>query len=116
MSVRYPADNYEITIPQGEDFEKVWVYYPDGPDADPADLSTYTGASQLRRNYSDAEALLDFDVELGSDGSVAISAANADTSALSPGRTYYDVEITDADGKVKRLVAGRARITPEVTR
>lgn len=114
--MRYAAHNYPITIPQGEDFERSWIYYPEGTDADPRDLSGYSAASQLRRRPSDADTLLDFSVELGSDGSVTISAPHAETSELAVGDAYYDVEITDPDGNVKRLVGGRARITAEVTR
>lgn len=116
--MNYPAHAYPITIPQGEDYEKVWTYYPNGTDSAVKNWTGWTGAAQLRRRIEDATALATFTVTLGgSAGTVTITLPHATTEDLDPGRAYYDVELTEtATGKVMRFVGGTATITAEVTR
>ena len=89
--MNYPAHAYPITIPQGEDYSKTWTYYPNGTDAAVQNWTGWSGTAQLRRRIED-------------------------TTALTAGAAYYDVELTDPGGKVMRFVGGKAQITAEVTR
>ena len=40
---------------------------------------------------------------------------NATTSTMTAGRYVYDLELTDADGLISRIVEGTVTVTPQVT-
>lgn len=83
-----------------------------------------TGATprlQIRRTYDAATPLLDLTPGAGlaltpAEGRVDVLMTAQQTAALPAGRWVYDLEIALAGGDVVRLLAGRATVTPEVTR
>lgn len=79
-------------------------------------LSSYTGAAQMRKHYTSSNAT-SFSVAIDSNtGIVTLSMTANQTSNLVAGRYVYDVELTDANNVVSRIVEGIVTVTPQVTR
>lgn len=86
-------------------------------------LTNYSGAAKMKRNYnSDSADTTDFTVAItdATDGIVTLSLTNEQTSALKVGNYVYDAEISfvDSDGDtiVERILEGKIRVNPSVTR
>ena len=82
---------------------------------DPIDLSSYTGASQMRKHYTSSNSI-SFTVGLSNTGVVTLGLTAAQTAALTAGRYVYDVEVTDGASNVSRIVEGIVTVSPNVTR
>lgn len=89
----------------------------------PKNLTNYSGAAKMKRNYnSDSADTTDFTVAItdATDGIVTLSLTNTQTGALKVGNYVYDAEISfvDSDGNtvVERILEGKIRVNPSVTR
>jgi hypothetical protein len=103
-----------ITIDQGTDFSaRIDLESPLGG---PYNLTSYTVASQMRKNYSSSAATTFSCSHNGFDGQITISLDKIATSALEPGRYLYDIEIASIAGVVTRVVEGVVTVTPGMTR
>lgn len=80
------------------------------------DLTGYTVAAQMRKNYTSSAAVTFGATTNGAGGTVFLSLTHTQTSAIEPGRYLYDVEITSAGGTVTRVVEGIVTVTPSMTR
>lgn len=107
------AQKVNIVIDQGTTFNTDFTFLNDQDDV--IDFTTFTGASQMRKSYSSTTAHA-FTVSLGNNGIIAISMNAATTSSITAGRYLYDLEVTDTNGVVSRLVEGIVTVTPQVTR
>lgn len=82
------------------------------------DLSSgYAVNSQMRRHYS-SSGYANLRAEItGGTGYILVSLGATGTAAVSPGRYFYDVELsTNSGASVQRLVEGTITVYPEVTR
>jgi Ethanolamine utilization protein EutJ (predicted chaperonin) len=79
-------------------------------------LTGYTVAAQMRKNYSSSTAVTFSSSHNSSGGQITLLLTAANTISLEPGRYLYDVEITSAGGTVTRVVEGVATVTPGMTR
>lgn len=104
-----------LTIDQGSTF-KADIDVTDS-DGDALNLSGYTVAGQLRKNYSSSTST-DFTASVTSttNGTIRISLSATQTNGLKAGRYVYDVEITSSTGEVTRVLEGQVEVTPGVTR
>lgn len=102
-----------IVIDQGTDYSTTINVTDDN--GDPVDLSTYTGAAQMRKHYTSSNATA-FTVTTDGSGVVTLSMNAATSGNLVPGRYVYDCELTDSSNTVSRLVEGIVTVTPQVTR
>jgi len=108
------ATKVNLLVDQGADFTTTITLNQDN--GQPLNLANYTGAAQLRKHYTSSTAT-DFTVELANTtGVVALSLGANTTAGLTAGRYVYDVEITDSDGVVSRIVEGIVTVSPNVTR
>jgi len=111
------AATYNLTIDQGSDFTLDLVVKEGG---EVKDLTGYSARAQLRskRDASgDAAASFTCTVVDAEAGEIRMELPNADSSAISAGRYYYDLEIyTATDAIVKRLIQGEVTLNQEVTR
>ena len=80
------------------------------------DLTGYTVAGQMRKNYSSTSATTFGCSHNGVLGQISITLSNAITDALSPVRYLYDIEITSAGGSKSRVVQGTVTVTAGMTR
>ena len=120
-----------ITIDQGADFDAT-IDLSD-PSGVPVDLTNYTVASQMRKNYASQTATTTFQTSHnGVSGQITLvlpkddyttgsepnTVTHAGTTSLEPGRYLYDVEITSPapDSKTDRVVQGTVTVTPGITR
>lgn len=85
-------------------------------DDEAIDLTGYTGAAQIRKHHSSANAV-NFGVSIDAAlGDLTLSLTPSQSNAMVPGRYVYDVEVTDSSNVVSRIVEGIVTITPGVTR
>ena len=104
-----------IVIDQGTDFSAVI----DLVDRDGVvyNLTGYTVAAQLRKNYATSTAYTFIASHSMAGGIISLGLTNTTTAALEPGRYLYDVEITlTSSGVITRVVEGVATVTPGMTR
>lgn len=80
------------------------------------DLTGYTVAGQMRKNYSSTSATTFGCSHNGVLGQISMTLASSVTLALEPGRYLYDIEITSSGGAITRVVQGTATVTPGMTR
>lgn len=103
-----------LVIDQGTDFS-ARIDLVDGSN-NPYNLTGFTAAAQMRKNYA-SETAYNFDVTNKGDlGQLFLSMNNTTTSQLEPGRYLYDVEITSSSGSISRVVEGIVTVTPGITR
>jgi hypothetical protein len=110
------AATYNLTIDQGSDFAIDLVV----KDNDVVkNLTGYSARAQMRntKSASTVSATFTCTVTAATDGALKMELTNAVSSAISPGKYYYDLELfTDSDTIVQRLMQGTVILTPEVTR
>jgi len=109
---------YHLRINQGETFQ-VAIPVLDVNDS-PITLSGMTAHGQIRTHAADPTVLYEWSTganNLAFDTNNVILTVPAATSSLWTWRTaQYDVELTDEDGVVTRLVEGHVIVHPEITR
>lgn len=90
----------------------------DVTDADGAafNLTDYTVAGQMRKNYTSSSAVTFVATHNSTSGKIFLSLNSTDTSTIEPGRYLYDVEMTSPGGTVTRVVEGIVTVTPGMTR
>ena len=113
----------DFTIDQGADLAlQLELVNPDGSTKD---LTGYTAAAKMKKNFNSLSAdALDFTAVVSdppSSGVVTLSLTNLQTDELSTrGRYVYDVEISyaDSDGNniIERVLEGKIKVNPSVTR
>ena len=113
------GDKVNLVIPQGSTFQHIF-YFVDSDDV-AVSLTGYTGRCQFRSDISAADTLYDSttsgDITIsGTLGKVTLEIPAATTTAWEFRSAVYDLEIVAGDGKVTRLVKGRVKVDPEVTR
>ena len=81
-------------------------------------LTGYTAASQLRKNYTSTASttILSTIQTPATNGVIVLSLSSTQTAGLKSGRYVYDLQITAGDGTVSRVVEGVITIRPEVTK
>ena len=82
----------------------------------PFNLTGYTTAAQMRKNYNSSTAVTFSTSHNGAYGAITLVLSAANTVSLDPGRYMYDVEITSGAGIVTRVVEGMVTVTPGMTR
>lgn len=79
-------------------------------------LTGYSVAAQMRKNYSSSSATTFTCSHNGSGGQITLVLLKSTTNSLTPGRYLYDVEITSAGNTTLRVVEGIVTVTPGMTR
>ena len=79
-------------------------------------LTGYTVAAQMRKNYTSSAATTFSSTRNGAGGAITLSLLPAVTATIEPGRYLYDVEVTSSGGAVTRIVEGIVTVTPGMTR
>ena len=110
------AANHNLTIDQGSDFAIDLVVSDAGT---VKNLTGYSARAQMRTTKSAAAVAATFSCTItnATGGTVKMELSNSTSSALSPGKYYYDLELYTANNViVARLIQGTVILTPEVTR
>tara|TARA_R110000796_G_scaffold31104_4_gene82731 strand:- start:1296 stop:1637 length:342 start_codon:yes stop_codon:yes gene_type:complete len=86
-------------------------------DGNELNLTNYTVAAQLRKNYSSTTAVeFTATISNATSGVLEIFLSDTQTDLLKAGRYVYDVEITSPGGEVTRVLEGQIEVSPGVTR
>jgi len=80
------------------------------------DLTGFTGQAQMRKHYTSSNSVPFVVNILPADGEVRLSLTSNTTTTIPAGRYVYDVELTDNNGIISRIVEGIVTVTPNVTR
>ena len=105
------AARFDITIQQGSTFLVGFEFN----ELDSLDGVSFRG--QVRRTHSDPDLLSVFDITRTGPKSIQVKLWPGQTQSLPVERLVYDIEAyTEDDAFVLRVVEGRVRVTPEVTR
>lgn len=102
-----------IVIDQGASFSSSITVTDD--EGVPVDLTGYTGTAQMRKHYTSSNSV-SFAVAVSNAGIIALSLTANQTANIAAGRYVYDVEVTDTNNLVYRIVEGIVTLTPQVTR
>lgn len=103
-----------IVVDQGSSFSTS-INVTDTDDA-VIDLTGFTGAAQMRKHYTSSNSV-PFNVTIiPAEGVVRLSLTANSTANVAAGRYVYDVELTDSNGIISRIVEGIVTVTPNVTR
>ena len=100
-----------LTIYTGTNFDQVFVLANDVDDS-AFNLTGYTGISKIKRRPGSLTATSFTDVTAGK---VKISLSSEQTSALSPGRYYYDI-LLSMGGENTKVIEGDVIIKKSITR
>lgn len=103
-----------IVIDQGTSFSTS-INLTDTDDA-VIDLTDFTGAAQMRKHFTSSNSTPFVVTIVPADGVVQLSLTANTTANLVAGRYVYDVELTDTNGTISRIVEGIVTVTPNVTR
>ena len=112
-----PAINYDLLIEQGTTWSVTITLKK--PTTVPFDLTGFTARCQLRRSYSASEVLVSPTTTIPdpkTDGKIILSLTSTQTTGLEDGSAVYDVELVGPTGDVARILQGKVKITPEVTK
>ena len=104
-----------LSVDQGSTFT-VYIDVTDA-DGDSFDLTGYTVAGQIRKNYNSLTAV-DFSATLhnASGGVIGLNLTDTQTDAMKAGRYVYDVEVVSPGGEKTRVVEGQVEVFAGVTR
>lgn len=81
------------------------------------DLTGYSADSQIRKWYTSSTILATFTTTLSIEtGELTLSLTAYQTNNLQSGRYVYDVELTDSNGKISRILEGLVTVSPQVTK
>lgn len=119
-----------MQINQGETYRQTFQWLQGGgkepQDGEPVNLRSYTGRCQIRSGAQSPGIITTLPVNIynAEEGRFSLDLTAAQTAAISTGgnnysdieKYTYDVEFTNSDGTVYRLLNGIARISPEVTK
>ncbi len=107
----------DITIEQGSTYQRI-ITIADSQD-NPVNIANDTFRGQIRKHPKqdiiEASFVFSFFTD-GTDGKIVVVVDDTNTSAITNGRNYYDIEWVKSSGTVIRLLEGVATVTAEVTR
>lgn len=100
--------NLELDAGADEDFDFIWKIGPSGSEV-PVDMTGCTAKLQVRAKIGTA-VLVELTTEnggivLGASGEIELHFTDTHTAAL-PAKAIYQMEVTLANGKVRRLLKG----------
>jgi hypothetical protein len=112
------AGAYSFVLEQGATFNQSLNWSISGT---PVNLNTYTAKMQVRKTAYHTTAVATFtttdgSITLDASGNITLYKSPADASAIPAGVYVYDLELTSANGTVKRLIEGAFTVNAEVTR
>lgn len=114
------AGVYNIHIDQGASFERL-ITVKDSSDV-LFDFTDYTAQMQIRRDIEDSTPIVTMTTENGyitlggTAGTITLYLPPVITKDIVDRECVYDLEITDSNSRVYRLLKGRVKVDGEVTR
>jgi len=115
-----PASTYHIICEQGATLDRN-LTFRDG-NGSLVNLTGFSAHMQVRPTVASATITLDLSTSNsrivlgGTAGTIVLNVPASTTASLVPGDYVYDLELTSPNGVVRRLVEGKFKVKPEVTR
>jgi len=117
------AARLDLTIEKGSTFERVFTWKTKNPDTgvlEPVNLSGYSARAMMREEYDSAEPFISLTTGNGIvltplTGEIKITVTAEQSAALLAERGVWDIEVYTGT-IVYRLLEGKVKIKPEVTR
>ena len=104
-----------ITADQGTSFSAS-VVVTDANGGEAADLTGFTAQAQARRTYTSTGSFpFSAVVSTPASGLITLTMSSSVTETMS-GRYLYDVEVTDSNGAITRVIEGQLYVNPGITR
>lgn len=128
------AGKHNFEVDQGATLQKVFIWrqpaVAPAEEGDPVDLSGFTARMQLRTAIAATDVALELTTENGriilgdqesatptfTNGRIALDVAADDMADLASGTYFYDIEMVSETDVVTRLLQGKIKVKPEVTR
>lgn len=115
MAVQTLPIDYELIIYSGTSFRREFRWLPDG--VNPMDFTGWS-ATMLIGSVGVAAAVVlntaSGGVALSTAGQIIITMSPAQTAAIRPGVAFYNLDLTDPDGYVRRFLRGRISVIQDV--
>jgi hypothetical protein len=113
------AGVYNLTIEQGATFRRQFTLRDQS--GNPMNLNGFSARMQIRPEIDDEEILVDLSTDdggitLGGDEGTIVVYISAEDTEVMDSEGVYDLELIAPGGDVDRILKGRVRLDPEVTR
>lgn len=102
------AGKWNPTIMQGSTFTRTFRIQN-------LDVTAYSFRGMVKKSYG-SQAVATYSFNEVSNTTIEISLSSTQTAAIPAGDYIHDIEIYDGEGYVARIIEGRVKVTPEVTR
>lgn len=108
-----PLD-YDIVIYAGTSYRREFRWLPDG--VNPIDFTGWSARMMIGQPLNIADIVLESgnEISLGTDGKLIISLTPSRTAALRTSTTFYNLDLTQPDGFVRRFLRGRVSVIVDV--
>jgi hypothetical protein len=107
--------NYEFTVYSGTSYRREFRWLPDG--TNPIDFTGWSAMMLVGAQLSPADIELSTDnggVVLTSQGQIIVTMTPFQTAALQPPVTYYNLDLIEPSGFVRRFLRGRVSVVVDV--
>jgi len=115
------ASTYDIDLEQGSTYSTVFTYTDSNGAA--VNLTGFTARMQVRSVYSVTGPAISLTtnggggiVLGGAAGTVTVTVSATVSASLVPKNYVYDIELVSSGGVVTKLIRGKMKVLPEVTR
>jgi hypothetical protein len=115
MAVQTLPLDYELVVYSGTNYRREFRWLPDG--VTPMDFTGWTAIMPIGSVGATASLLLSSTnggVTLSAAGQIVIELSPAQSTALPAGVTYYNLDLTDTNGYVRRFLRGRISVIQDV--
>lgn len=110
---------YDLNLYRGDTYAWAFALWHDVDKTDPVDLSAATVAAQIR-NKAGGDTIMDMSVEVEAVApyNTITARIEAETWDTAPGlgSGAWDLQVTYANGDVQTVLAGKVKVTADVTR
>lgn len=105
---------YDMTVYTGTSYRREFRWLPDG--VNPIDFTGWTARMLIgaQGGTADLELTSTTGITLGTDGKLTITLTPAQTANLAGGITYYQLDLTEPDGFVRRFLRGKVSVVVDV--
>lgn len=107
--------NYEITVYSGTSYKREFRWLPDG--VTPLDFTGWSATMLVGQQLAPADVELSTangGITLTTLGQIYIEMTPFQTAALSPPVCYYNLDLVEPDGFVRRFLRGRVSVVVDV--
>lgn len=107
--------NYEFTVYSGTSYQREFRWLPDG--INPVDFTGWAATMLIGQQLAEADVELSTangGITLTALGQILIELTPFQTAALRPPITYYNLDLIEPDGFVRRFLRGRVSVAVDV--